>query len=286
MKNMLLTLLAAAALTIPHANAQAFDSRVEASYESGSSGEGSWEMGKWDSYFFSYTRFFRPLGAGEGPYGEREFLERPPYIGLSVEAVQSEGYRDQYNIAPASVTLNKHEARVYTLSGMSYLGYLRRTGLGLRIELREDETKGSAPDKVSERAFALRVHQYLTEKLRVGFDYEKRDSDASWARRLNIYRADAVALIEEYRFEGWYRNLDEDLEALGLGVGGYPFRELGVFATYETIYGKYDFSTTLTLRGEYYVNEATCVTMQYEWIEEDSGYGRSDAVMLRLSRLL
>ena len=256
----------------------ALNNKVEASYVSGSS-EGSWEEIDMSAFTLSYTRYFQALSDDVSPYGAREFLQHPSYIGGCFAQTESEGY-----LKSLSVMEIDQKTDDYTVSGMFYAGDDRSTGLGLRYKYRDGEAKGTYPSVIREESLAFTIHQYLTDSIRIGLDYERRNRDEPLSD-LDVYTVDAIALIEKYRLSGWYRYMDTDNERMGVEFGVYPKKKLGMFVSYEIAYEYMDFASRLKLKGEYWISRRTNASIVYEMAEADSGDSQADTVMLRLGLL-
>lgn len=281
MRVVLAALVAALVFVAPLNASHAYENKVDLSIESGY-GESSWEEVEKDAYAASYTRYFQALSDDGSPYGAREFLQRPSYAGVSIAQTR---YKTAYTGA-FSLSASEEEREEYSFSGMFYAGEGRGTGLGLSYRYLDGETRGAYSSTIRrEQAIGLRIRQYLTDSLRIGFGYEKVDIKEPWRDHLEVYRVEASALIEKYWLSAWYRNEDARLEAMGAEFGLYPTRELGLFASYEASYKPMDYYSTLRFRGEYWLSGRAGLEVAYKWVYEDPGDFVADTALARLGLL-
>jgi len=279
MKSVLITLLLVMAVGVALAGESfAMDNKLEVSARSGTGD--SYTLGSYDlaSYGLSYTRFIQPLEDNGEPYGAREFLQHPSLLSVSMERVS-------YDFSPLLPDLPyETETDGFTVSGIHYLGEGRKTGLGLSYSLKESEVTDPGSPNTKENSLELAVRHYLTDGLRVGLGYERRDWDYSNDAVWNVYSIDASALIEKYWLSSWYDKTKVenpggvDHEEMGAELGIYPMRELGVFASYKVLWEMMESTTTFGLRTEYWPSEMTAITLAYfrarvelSHIDEDSG---------------
>lgn len=302
MKKVTFVLLAAAltALMLLPSLALAYENQVEISLQNGSGDytdifggiNADVSMG---GYGFSYTRYLSDLATTDTPYGVREFLQHPSWVGAMIVG---QGMEIEDNLSPSLMELKQGQ---FILGGQYFmeLGGMA-SGLGVRIENLSQEYDSFGPAfgldslETTGTALVFMWDHYIKESISINLemltgDYEMKDNlgFTKLDREDRLMTIGASALIQDKIWlSGSLRNGEQDydflpsydINGMHFQFGFYPMQNLGVFFTIDSqttevtpLVGVDEVSVEIA--GDYYIDENMHVRAGLLSMEEDETFG-------------
>lgn len=226
--------------------------------------------------------YFQGLETDDTPYGAREFLQHPSFIGggflkYEVEIVGNTGNTLDYNVDGIG------------FGGMFYTSReSNATGIGLTYASVDTETIttiGGTPTTtdMDEADIVLSLRRYLADGVRLELDYTMADIDrGTVSADGTLIRIGASALIDSIWLSGYFVDgeedwpagyTDDDISGLGFTLGTYISQSTGLFFEYtsqEIDDGSSTIDVTnISFTADHYFNESAHIKGTLTLHEED-----------------